>query len=321
MPGGVTGPCIFPPMSAPLTARERFIAYRRSLPHPPHLQRHRVAARGLEFAVFTTPEVAGATPLVCINGGLLFSHKLLWPALSPLAQRRQLIFYDQRGRGESSAPPGPQGARIEHDAGDLGALRKTLGYRKWDVLGHSWGGGIAMLGAEQDREGVRRLVLVDAVGPRSESWLPHLHAAALARLAAPQRAVLQHIDPVTLHTGDPAVQSAYSRAIYPAWFADPDMAQLFAPPRSESRTGAVAAARLRREGYDWTPLVRAVHVGTIVIHGAEDLLPPSVARELVALLPNARLSLIPRAGHMPFWEAPEQFFGLVESFLSASGDT
>ncbi|MCC6931015.1 MAG: alpha/beta hydrolase [Gemmatimonadaceae bacterium] len=305
-------------MTAPLTARDRFVAFRRSLPRAPRLHHTRVAARGLEFAVFTTPAVHGATPLVCVNGGLLFSHKLLWPALSPLAQHRQLIFYDQRGRGESSAPPGAQAARIEHDAGDLAALRTALGYRRWDVLGHSWGGGIALLGVEQDQGGVRRLVLVDAVGPRSASWLPNLHDAALARLSAPQRAVLQHIDPVTLRTGDPAAQSAYSRAMYPAWFADPEMAQLFVPPRSESRTGGAVAAQLRRVGYDWSTLVRAVQVETLVIHGADDLLPPSVAAELVALLPNARLSIIPQAGHMPFWEQPHAFFSQVEQFLGGA---
>ncbi|WP_457826761.1 alpha/beta fold hydrolase, partial [Staphylococcus aureus] len=79
--------------------------------------RHRVSARGLDFAVYSTPEVSGTPPLVCVNGGLLFDHKLLWPALSPLAQRRQLFLYDQRGRGATAAPPGAHGARIEHDAG------------------------------------------------------------------------------------------------------------------------------------------------------------------------------------------------------------
>lgn len=301
------------------SARERFIAYRRSLPRPPRLHKQIVRVRGLDIATYRSPEVSGGTPLVCVNGGLLFDHKLLWPALSPLAERRQLIFYDQRGRGASAAPPGPQAARIEHDAGDLAALRHALGFRRWDVLGHSWGGGIAVLGTERDQTGVRRLVLVNAVGPRSESWLPGLHAAALRRLPPTQHAVLQHLDPTALHETNPGVHSAYARAIYPAWFADPDMAQLFAPPRSESRTGAAVAARLRREGYDWTSLVRALHMDSLVIHGADDLLPPSVARELVALLPKARLSLIPGAGHMPFWEAPALFFHQVESFLSASG--
>lgn len=262
-----------------------------------------------------TPAVADRPPLVCVNGGLLFSHKLLWPALSPLAQSRQLILYDQRGRGESQAPPGLHSARIEHDAGDLAALRHAVGFRRWDVLGHSWGGGIAVLGAERDREGVRRLVLVDAVGPTS-SWLPAMHQAALERLSPSDRMVLQRLDPLKLQEGDPAAHSAYSRALYPAWFGDPDLAQLFAPPRSESRTGAAVAARLRRVGYDWTALVRGVQAETLVIHGERDLLPASVARQLVGLIPMARLELIPEAGHMPFWEAPEQFFHRVEKFLS-----
>lgn len=304
-------------MSAPSSARERFLAFRRSLPRPPQLSRERVRARGLEFAVARTGEVPGVTPLVCVNGGLLFDHKLLWPALSPLAAGRQVILYDQRGRGASTPPPGARSARIEHDAGDLGALRQALGIERWDVLGHSWGGGIAMLGTALDTTGVRRLVLVDAVGPRSDPWLPGLHDAALARLDGAEREVLRRLDPAVLHEPDPAAHAAYARAMYPAWFHSRDLAQLLVPPRSESRTGAAVAARLRRDGYDWTALVRAVQVETLVLHGEDDLLPSAVARELVALLPKSRLSILPAAGHMPFWEAPERFFEQVTAFLSS----
>ncbi len=127
--------------------------------------------------------------------------------------------------------------------------------------------------------------------------------------------MLQRLDPIALCTGEPGLHSAYARAMYPAWFSDPELAQLLVPPRSESRTGAAVAATLRREDYDWSALVRAVQVEALVTHGEDDLLPSSVARELVALMPNARLALIPHAGHMPFWEAPETFFGLLETFL------
>ena len=51
------------------------------------------------------------------------------------------------------------------------------------------------------------------------------------------------------------------------------------------------------------------------MHGARDLLPTDVAHELVSVLPNSRLVLIPEAGHMPFWEAPEAFFASVTAFL------
>jgi proline iminopeptidase len=302
-----------------LTARDRYLAFRRTLPRSPGLVRQTVRVRGLDFAVFTTPPIAGTTPLVCVNGGLLFSHSLLWPALAPLARGRQLVLYDQRGRGESAAPPGLRAARIEHDAGDLRVLRAALGLGQWDVLGHSWGGGIAMLGAEQDRDGVRKLVLVDSVPPTG-SWLPELHQAALSRLDPTRRAVLERLDPAALASpeADPSIHSAYARALYPAWFADPELGSMFVPPRSASRTGATVAARLRREGYDWRRILCAVSTPSLVLHGDRDLLPVEVAKEIVAVLGNARLALVPDAGHMPFWESPKRFFALVDAFLTAA---
>src|SRR5829696_2220103 len=165
------------------SARDRIVAYRRSLPRTPRLQPQTVQARGLQFAVFTTPPVnlqggaASLPPLLCINGGMIYGHELLWPALAPLAASRQLVLYDQRGRGRTQAPPGARAARIEHDAGDVRAIREALGVERWDVLGHSWGGGIAMLGVAADREATRRLVLVDAVGLTS-AWLPALKPSA-----------------------------------------------------------------------------------------------------------------------------------------------
>ena len=301
------------------SARDRFLAFRRALPRPAFLARQVVRARGLDFAVFTTPPVTGPPPLLCVNGGLLYDHTLLWPALSPLAGRRQLVLYDQRGRGASQAPPGVRAARIEHDAGDVRALREALGIERWDVLGHSWGGGIAMLGVADDQPATRRLVLVDPVGATSR-WLDRLHDGALARLAPAARDAIGAAAELMARSEDLGQYAehyaTYSRALYPAWFGDAELAAVFSPPRAASRTGAAVAARLRSEGYDWRHRLADLNVATLVIHGERDLVPVNEARETAALLPRARLALIPDAGHMPFWEAPEQFFALVEEFLS-----
>jgi proline iminopeptidase len=301
------------------SARDRFFAFRRALPRPARLTRQVVRARGLDFAVFATPPVPGPPPLLCVNGGLVYDHTLLWPALSPLADRRQLVLYDQRGRGASQAPPGVRAARIEHDAGDVRALREALGVERWDVLGHSWGGGIAMLGVADDQTATRRLVLVDPVGATSR-WLDHLHHGALARLLPAGREATEAAADLMARSEDLGQYAehyaAYSRALYPAWFGDAELAAVFSPPRAASRTGAAVAARLRREGYDWRHRLADLNVATLVIHGERDLVPADEARETAALLPRARLALIPDAGHMPFWEAPEQFFALVEEFLT-----
>jgi proline iminopeptidase len=274
-----------------------------------------VTARGLSFAVWTTPAVDGAPPLLCINGGLLHGHEVLWPALAPLSRHRQLVLYDQSGRGESQAPTSSVAPRIEHDAEDVRALREALGFRRWDVLGHSWGSGIAMLAAARDPH-TRRLVLVAPVGATSE-WLALIHERALARLTAAARAPLSRISMSDLDQPDPGRHAAYSLALYPAWFAQPDLAQTFKPQPARSTTGAAVAAALRRDGYNWRREVGAIGAASLVIQGVLDLVPTSVGHEVAALLPGARLELIPGCGHMPFWEAPESFFKLVDTFLNA----
>ncbi len=302
------------------TPRDRFLAHRRSLGRSPRLTRHTVRARGLDFAVWTTPPVPGAAPLCAVNGGLLFDHRSLWPTLAPLARDRQIILYDQRGRGESAPPPGIRAARIEHDGGDLPALREALGIPTWDLLGHSWGGGIAMLAAAQD-PAVRRLVLVDAVGVSGE-WFPTLHDAGVARLRQQDPAAADRLaafDPADLREPDPERHADYTTAFYPAWFADPTLPALIPTTRALSATGAVVAARLRREGYDWRDGSSALSVRSLVVHGTRDVLPVTEARRTAALLTDARLAVLEDAGHMPFWEAPDRFFPLVAAFLDAEG--
>jgi pimeloyl-ACP methyl ester carboxylesterase len=93
------------------------------------------------------------------------------------------------------------------------------------------------------------------------------------------------------------------------------MAARFTPPAALSRTGAAVLARLRRDGYDWRPSIQSINVPTLVVHGADDALPLAVSESNSYIIPNARHEVIPSSGHMPFWEAPQRFFELIESFL------
>jgi proline iminopeptidase len=307
-------------------AVHRFLAWRRALPRPPRLRPRTVEVRGLAFAVWESPETpanADEPPLCCINGGLLFDHRLLWPALAPLAAHRRLILYDQRGRGRTTPPPGLRAARIEHDAGDVRALRLALGIPRWDLLGHSWGGGIAMLAAADDPDGVRRLVLLNPVGTHAAPWLPALTDRALARLhgdaADRLRDAHDRTRPDAPTAADPDALADYAQALYPAWFHAPGIAALFQPPRATSATGAAISARLRRDGYDWRDRLSGLDRPALLLHGTADLIPVDVARETARVLgpDHVRLVLVPDAGHNPFWEAPSIVFPEILRFLEA----
>jgi pimeloyl-ACP methyl ester carboxylesterase len=171
-----------------------------------------------------------------------------------------------------------------------------------------------MLGVSLDQAGTRRLVTVDSVGA-SSAWMPELQDNARARVPAEARATVDGLYP-RLGEPDPELHSRYSRATYPAWFVDEELASYFAPPVAHSPTGAAVAAHLRKSGYDWRERLRALSTPTLVIHGERDALPVSVAHELSGILPRALLAVIPNAGHMPFWEAPQRFFELAESYLA-----
>ena len=174
-----------------------------------------------------------------------------------------------------------------------------------------------MLGVARDLAGTRRLVTVDAVGPTSR-WMAELHDIALERVEGEDRVLLERLGGVPLHDPDPVIHGTHARAMYRAWFADPAFASYFSAPAATNATGAAVLARLRREGYDWRPILRALSTPTLVLHGERDALPTSVAFELAELLPRARPVLLPDAGHMPFWESPAQFFALVDEFLSGT---
>jgi proline iminopeptidase len=301
------------------TAKDRLADWRRSRPRTPQLERRTIRVRGLDFAVRMSPPVPGEVPLVAINGGLLYGHELLWPTFAPFAEYRQVILYDQRGRGGSTPPPGARAARIEHDALDVKALREALEIPQWDIAAHSWGGGIGLLGAANDAAGVRRIVTFGSVGPTSR-WLGGLHARALALLLSRDRRreyeTLAVLDPDALTRDDPETHAHYSRALYPAYFHD-DTAILGPPPLAISATGAAVASKLRRDGYDWQQTIASINAPVLLIHGEQDCVPVDESEALGKLIPRAHVMRVPHCGHMPFFEWPKLVFEAALRFLSA----
>jgi proline iminopeptidase len=247
---------------------------------------------------------------------LIYDHKLLWPSLSPLAIGRQIILYDQRGRGRTQVPPGIRAARFTHDVGDLVALRHALGIAQWDIAAHSWGGVLSLLAIAQDPDAVRRLLLINPVGPTDQWRGPLLRAAAQRLTGARLDTFVQALEALE-HDHSIVAHSRYSQALYPAWFYDLAFAEMFRPPRATSDTGAVIATKVYEEGYDVTETVRGLRTPTLLVHGRDDLMPMTQSAQLAALLPNLRVEYLDACGHMPFWERPVEFFAMGRAFLDA----
>lgn len=100
-------------------------------------------------------------PIVLLHGGPGATHHYFHPSFSQAGKLARIIYYDQRGCGLSDYQPG-SGYTVDQAVEDLENLKKALGFEKWVVLGHSYGGYLAQRYTMKYPESVMGLVLVTA---------------------------------------------------------------------------------------------------------------------------------------------------------------
>lgn len=271
-------------------------------------------------AVGTTADM-----IVVLHGGPGLHMNYLLPDLLPLAIDNTLLFYDQRGAGQSEVIADAQLLAAQHNVLDLEAVRQHFELERLTVLGHSWGAGLAALYALDHPDHVARMILVDPISPRATPYEQQFEATIMSRLDETTQAQLASFDERWNESDDPvAMQREYWRLLAPAYFADPSavagmQGDFCAAPAETVNSGPVFGAVLGSLGdWDWRSRLSTLHVPTLVIQGADDPMPLESAREWVAALPSARLEVIEHAGHFPHVEQSEQFFAVVKQFLHSA---
>ena len=258
-------------------------------------------------------------PLVLMHGGPGLDHTSLL-ALQPLADQFTLIFYDHRCNGRS------EGADVtsmtwENLTADAEALRQTLGFDKWAVLGHSFGGYVALEYALRYPQTLSHLILMDTAG--DAGWAhqnaPELLAKRGYSAAAVQAARRFFSGQLTPREFFP-LSMKYARAYYyngSLWAMVRGIVKghdLKARPEAS----VFASAHLLP---GWTVMDRLseINVPTLVMAGRDDFLfPPEHQVALRAGIPNAQLELIERAGHEAPSERPAEVIRAVTDFMATT---
>ena len=122
----------------------------------------------------------GATPLLLLHGGPGAGHDYLEP-LEALATERTVVFYDQLGCGNSDRPSDTSLWRIERFVREVDTLRKALELEKVHLLGHSWGGWLAIEYELSQPKGIISLTLAST----SASTRQFVSEAAKLKAALP----------------------------------------------------------------------------------------------------------------------------------------
>ncbi len=268
----------------------------------------------LFFARYGKP---GNPLLMILHGGPGADHCYLLPQMLHLAERYELLFYDQRGggksRGDARAPVTWQ-MQVE----DVGGIAAEFGLAPLSIVGYSWGAMLALLYAAEATEhnSLRppgRLVLIDPA-PVTRDYRRTFEQEFARRQQAP--AILEMRDELAssgLRETNPA---AYRQRVFElgvaGYFADPRSARDLTPFRVVGRVQQSVWESLG--DFDLLPRLTRIHCPALVVHGRDDPIPlESSTRTADAL--GARLVVLDDCGHVPYVEQEAALFSAVDSFL------
>jgi proline-specific peptidase len=256
-------------------------------------------------------------PLALMHGGPGADLYTLM-AFKPLADRFTLVFYDHRCNGRS------EGAEVasmnfENLTADADALRQALGFEKWAVLGHSFGGFVALEYALRYPQNLSQLLLVDTGG---DSRWPQENASKVLEqrgfspeiVSLARRHLNGQFEPDEFFPNLMKLDKAYGP--HSSLSQIPHMLIMGLQTKLQPEAAIYAETHFLK---GWTVMDRLgeIQAPTLVMAGREDFIfPPEAQEELAARISNARLVLIDRAGHNPHDEQPAKTLQTVRDFLA-----
>src|SRR6478752_8599013 len=258
---------------------------------------------------------AGAGPVVLLLHGLGCDHTTWEPVIESLSRRHTVIAPDLLGHGQSDKP------RADYSLGGFANgmrdLLTVLGIDKVTVIGHSFGGGVAMQFAYQFPERTERLMLVASGGLG-----PEVHPGIRAISTPGFHEVMGVLTlPGVRHLGMAGLRTLSALPLKATRDLD-EVADIYDTMRD--RKARAAIRHVVRAVVDWqgqivTMADRAYLTEAMpmcVIWGDQDrVIPVSHAARAAELAPGARIEIVPNAGHFPHKDHPVRFARIVHDFV------
>lgn len=247
-------------------------------------------------------------PVLLLHGFPL-DHTMWQSQIDALAGGHRVIAPDLRGFGQSTLGTIglDHGISMERFADDMAELLDALAIDEPIVLaGFSMGGYVAWQFVRKHPNRLRALILSDT---RAAADSDEARAARLT--------MAEHIDE---WSGGRVAEMMSPRLFAPKSLANrPDLVAELRRVVEQTPAATIAAAQRGMAGrLDATPLLAAIHVPTLVIAGAHDVIsPPREMQDMAAAIGHAQFVEIPDSGHMTTMENPAAVNAAVVEFLGA----
>lgn len=262
--------------------------------------------------------VTGSGPALLLLHGLGCDHTTWAPVIDSLARRYTVIAPDLLGHGGSDKP------RADYSVGGyangMRDLLTVLGIDRVSVVGHSFGGGVAMQFVYQFPERTERLILVGSGGLGPEV------TPAIRAITTPgfHQAMGLLTLPGVRHVGAAGMRALAATGVRAARDLSElaDIYDSFKDPRTRAAIRHVVRAVVDWRGQIVTMADRAYLTEAMpicVVWGRNDqVIPVRHAGNAAALAPSARVEIIPNAGHFPHKDHPQRFVKIVNDFIRST---
>jgi proline iminopeptidase len=260
-------------------------------------------------------------PIVIVHGGPGLHHGYLMSRLPELSSEHRLVFYDQRGSGKSIPTPlNAENINMGVFVEDLERLRTSLGLEKISLLGHSWGGFLAMHYAIEHPQNLDRLILMNSLPSTSRGILAFAEewSKRTGELGEKLTSIQSSQE---FANGEPQKVAEFYRLLFSTYLFDAQMIEDL--PLSFESAAALSGFEVSRvfnnlllgKEIDLRGQLEALNVPTLIVHGDHDPIPVWTAEETAASIPHAALYVIEQCGHFPDIERPDTLLPKLEEFL------
>lgn len=261
-------------------------------------------------------------PLILINGGPGFPSNHFVPLAQELAKnKRQVIIFDQRGTGRSRL------SKLDADTvnmklmiEDIEALRNHLQISNWTLMGHSFGGVLAMSYAVQYPDRVNSIIL-SASGGIDLEFHDYIAANIAVRLSPSQRLLLDYWSKKIRDNKDVdrAIQERLKLNLSAYVFYPENRPTIIKSLTETSKLVPIVNDLvwndLKKQNYNLTSKLKDFQKPVLIIQGRQDFLGESTAIKINEAIPNSELIFLNECGHSIWLDNKDKYFSAIARFL------
>lgn len=256
--------------------------------------------------------------LVILHGGPGMNLTYFFPHLETLSKMYRLLFYDQRACGKSLGST--KSLTVNTFVKDLEGIRKAFNLDTMNLLGHSWGGLLALYYGIVHPEKVNSLILVNAALVTAEV-LAKQYKKRETRLTDEDRTALEKIVQSTgfAHKTPQAIKALFTILEGTNFYDRRLVNKFFLEYNEKAAKNALFINEVMQKDilqHDIRESLSRIDCPTLIIHGDYDTVPVKVAYEICELIKGSRCVILRNCGHYPFIESPKEFFRIVKEFLA-----